>query len=1844
MAGRHQAQFTRYASMNSSYSNVGSAGSNGNSNNLGVPFPTSNNASALVGGYSSAPGTSYSTATPTMTSPYSTTSSPGYHSPNFQKHGTHNLPMKRYTLQPLPHQQPYSKTMPSLGYPGLFPQKANQEEDIMTESNVRNGFYDRPAVSNEHTCAHDMVYSKLVDDPQKITELGSFAVDVLKRKQNAAKITGPATFKAPVRANLNDAKREQWIQELANGSQSLRKLIRNAPHGFKGEKLLETMASKHVPFLRATWYIKVVGLSEMSQRMSSNSNTNFSQSYIWTNTVINHLKRQLAELSPTHLSASNTTTSGRGFKIHPSTPNSHHDNAQRPWSSPDSRAKFEQRWAYSTQLTKWQYCEGLLDQRTFLKRTLDILAACQTFEMMWLLLTFLIQDYLDEYRRNRTLMKMLIETLIKSYNALTQYLSQVSNDGLLMVYSEIKKYIERMIQSLFLSTPDVFVAPKLYHQYRHLFDVIFGEESRKEAGNALQDVCSVMEKYWMLVKARNEIFCGTQEENQIRTEGPDKPLISADTSTELNEARRAQITEDHIIRVLDNIGRNIDSRTGLLIANDGWMDLRGETAGSASCAIFGSNKSVESVQQIVNVICRWATSESRHGDWRPYLVASILLHWCVQNLARRNILQDALMKWLDLEIDSEQTMAECDENEHNENHVDEELKPAVILLFDTFIRMELFSYQKFLLRLIARGDLEPKKRTQPRTRKCLSYLASFPLTPAPLSLVNQRRVAIYGTRNGNVRTIEDDTLLQLKRIAKYAMASTQQEAEDTNLDCLFGPDAGNLTQPPPDDTLEAYELSTSNSLELKLMPILRVATRYIVLKFTTEWLVPEVKRYVVKNITIGEDNWRVMTTPGSCLLNTRQYVAIIKILEYAKDYLGIIDVALWVLDKTDERALYSIAVDTLRKHASIWKLVNYGQIVAQLIWAKHQSLQNRGIRERCLMMFMVQLVQEGYRITDEVRTKLQHDLHFKPKNKAQYLGRSVLSIDSELNQITRSPTMTNVQNAVEVICSHQSNASTWLYPMFSSAFQALQQYSKEKDMVNIAMLGNREELFEFRKRILSIVDFIKSVADRTTLSGQLDDIVVQWLLDHYSTSNPAVFNDLYQENTWFPLFLAMLVVRRLVSIDMLLKHFVLPWFGVINREAQQRCESQWIETTAETKQLRQACKNLVILVRMLVVQEQPEFESPWALRTEEIFQIEVQRQPQLAINLDKLDNLFGLVRSTVSIVSNLPFSSSLIQELLKLRTDLLQLEWFRRACTRDVNSIYNHFATSNVAAVGGEGEIRKKMLNIVDELIGGNMNAENECRESMIPTDLTHNFGERLQAVFANLSQWNEEQCRVQLNLLLDNIMVSPTQTSNDNLAVVPMDMSPAPSATLNNTSIDTNKELDMFVKFFFDAVLSSANEHDLPATTDTQRRFEFLRNLIQGLRKPVLLALLNRGVRMLEGIGAEDIGFPYTVLLTSSENDTGFSGPQYAKQCQAFYYIMQHLLAKDVWSDSEKIELIKSLFRQVEQFKSATVVYKVMESANHASFSEASRALQQAKNVEQAVMLLKVEGVSEQSDVQQATAPRVTLNDLRMSLLLRLRLMVPFASLIWEHPKEDECDILEWVRVLVPLLGNPIVHGNGSQEQTFEFVLDLVSLLIDEVPTDLRKKNLNHLSSMHNELSGVPAMLHCRVKRILPFLTYNVYLSNTRLASALLNRSSTSAAGANSDLQQQQQHLEMCMEQSKPWEWLEDYASEHPPHDNDVPISLGLFNGRRRRRTESTYVRWYHFGFDDGLATIADDDDDSVAFHVGMVGQRVSKRRRHPRVANDRDNSTVYIMGEEGQDLPGGRQRVTDMEDGELP
>lgn len=153
----------------------------------------------------------------------------------------------------------------------------------------------------------------------------------------------------------------------------------------------------------------------------------------------------------------------------------------------------------------------------------------------------------------------------------------------------------------------------------------------------------------------------------------------------------------------------------------------------------------------------------------------------------------------------------------------------------------------------------------------------------------------------------------------------------------------------------------------------------------------------------------------------------------------------------------------------------------------------------------------------------------------------------------------------------------------------------------------------------------------------------------------------------------------------------------------------------------------------------------------------------------------------------------------------------------------------------------------------------------------------------------------------------------------------------------------------------------------------------------------------------------------------------------------------------------------------------------------------------------------------------------------------------------------------------------------------------------------------MQGELSFLPPVLRCRVKRIMPFHVHNIYLSNTRFASALLGLPTAT------DPQQHQQHLKTCMDQNKPWEWLEDYASDQT-HDNDAPISLSLFRARKAKRTENTYVRWYRYSEKGAMAI----NEESDLGRVGMVGYRNKRRKKETGNTEEGSQTNGLVYGAE--------------------
>jgi hypothetical protein len=91
---------------------------------------------------------------------------------------------------------------------------------------------------------------------------------------------------------------------------------------------------------------------------------------------------------------------------------------------------------------------------------------------------------------------------------------------------------------------------------------------------------------------------------------------------------------------------------------------------------------------------------------------------------------------------------------------------------------------------------------------------------------------------------------------------------------------------------------------------------------------------VVKHIPIGEDNWRVMTSPGSSLLNGRQFATVVNIMEIASDFYSLFEVCIWLMEHTADKTLLNYVVNVAKKHSLVWASMGVHTKFSQAILAK----------------------------------------------------------------------------------------------------------------------------------------------------------------------------------------------------------------------------------------------------------------------------------------------------------------------------------------------------------------------------------------------------------------------------------------------------------------------------------------------------------------------------------------------------------------------------------------------------------------------------------------------------------------------------------------------------------------------------------------------------------------------------------------------------------------------------------------------------------------------------------------------------------------------------------------------
>ncbi|CAG8558036.1 19105_t:CDS:2, partial [Racocetra fulgida] len=209
--------------------------------------------------------------------------------------------------------------------------------------------------------------------------------------------------------------------------------------------------------------------------------------------------------------------------------------------------------------------------------------------IIWL---WFVQQFLEEFQRSRTLMRLLIEIILK-----------------------------KLQDTLFLATPDMFVFPICWNTYKDLLRCVFVEDSSVKSDITIpKNMKRQMERYYELIRARNEVF---------DKEKPD--MIGKRNAQELQQSR--------IIDILDKVGLHADYQNitaEYFRTNSKFPMLEKEV----STHIYG--------------LCYWAVTKHRAGDYRIYSVSTILDIWknamtnADEKLQRQTTIQNSLMDFLDI--------------------------------------------------------------------------------------------------------------------------------------------------------------------------------------------------------------------------------------------------------------------------------------------------------------------------------------------------------------------------------------------------------------------------------------------------------------------------------------------------------------------------------------------------------------------------------------------------------------------------------------------------------------------------------------------------------------------------------------------------------------------------------------------------------------------------------------------------------------------------------------------------------------------------------------------------------------------------------------------------------------------------------------------------------------------------------------------------------------------------------------------------------------------------------------------------------------------------------------------
>ncbi|CCM03316.1 uncharacterized protein FIBRA_05444 [Fibroporia radiculosa] len=659
-----------------------------------------------------------------------------------------------YELHP-PEWLPRAHSMADLGYTGYYPPKPGDEEETLTEINMKNGLILNLSVPAETYSAQDTIKNSLLHN-NAISELEDLMRQIFVRRAESVPAIPPSSFRMPSRVTLNDTKRKTWFTDLADPDVPLYKLGKNVPHGAKGHDLLDLLHTNNVAIPRAVWFLRVFGGNETAGLRNKPGYNPTQYSLEWANVVTSYMKKQLSEIA-----LPSAPRPGLNIK----------QTFKSVLADTDSRERWISRFTYCLELLRTFYAEGLVDNRAFLTWLVQQMGSCNLAQLGFV--ARLADEYLDGMLVSRALTHHFVEA---SLNKLMEIRTTSAKEHLQNLEATIKDLVSRC----FLALPDAFVSPRIWVMHSAVLEETLSETFATSSSESASEQCVQALRQTYL-----DHFSDVKRRNEAMLFRHLPPRVVGSLTSALSD-----------IKLLNSLSGKTDMDTVM------FFDTSSETQTTFS--------------RKLDILLTWSVTSLQYGDHRPYAAACLLREWR-KKVGERAIrheaaspdeyIQDEVFDWLDTSSDA----------------AEPENLPAVALLFGQLVKHGLFSYQGYVQRLIARGELGLLfgQEVHSRHRDFLRWIA---IHSSDSSLIRQRRVTLYGVRARE--TPEDHNEREVRKEIRALLPE------------LFGgvPSSG--------ETLQTMFWASCSTL--------LTAPRYEQVRTMKQWLLPILRKHIASRGS-GED-------------------------------------------------------------------------------------------------------------------------------------------------------------------------------------------------------------------------------------------------------------------------------------------------------------------------------------------------------------------------------------------------------------------------------------------------------------------------------------------------------------------------------------------------------------------------------------------------------------------------------------------------------------------------------------------------------------------------------------------------------------------------------------------------------------------------------------------------------------------------------------------------------------------------------------------------------------------------------------------------------------------------------